>query len=98
MFLISNTGITIAQLFQAPLSLATINPVAGAPGITVTLRGSGFQNGATVTFGALQVSATYVNSNTLQATVPTLPQGPVRVTIKNSDGDQYALDDAYTVN
>lgn len=98
MFLISKTGITIAQLFQAPLSLATVNPAAGAQGTTVLLRGSGFQNGAVVTFGAIQVSATFVDSNTLQATVPILPTGPIRVSIKNPDGHQYSLDDAYTVN
>ena len=97
MFLISKTGITIAQLFQAPLSLATVNPAAGAQGTTVVLRGSGYQNGATVTFGAIQVSAIFVDSNTLQAIMPTLLPGPIRVSIKNPDGHQYSLDDAFTV-
>jgi len=34
----------------------------------------------------------------LKATVPTLQPGPIRVAVKNPDGYQYALDDAYTVN
>lgn len=98
MFLISKTGITIAQLFQFPLSLATINPATGPQGTTVVLRGSGFQNGAAVVFGTTQVSATFVDSNTLQATVPILVPGSVRVSVKNPDGHQYVRDDAYTVN
>jgi DNA-binding beta-propeller fold protein YncE len=97
MFLISSTGLTLVQLFQAPLSLATVNPSTGPAGTTVRLRGSGFQNGATVTLGMTQVSATFVDSNTLQATVPTLTPGAVRVAITNPDGSQYSLDDAYTV-
>ena len=97
MFLISNTGVTVAQLYQVPLSLATLSPATGASGTTVTLRGSGFQSGATVSFGTVQVSSTLVDSNTLQVVVPTRPPGPVRVSIKNPDGHQYSLDDAYTV-
>jgi YVTN family beta-propeller protein len=97
MFLISNTGVTVAQLYQVPLSLATLSPATGPSGTTVTLRGSGFQSGATVSFGTVQVSSTIVDSNTLQAVVPTLPPGPFRLAIKNPDGHQYSLDDAYTV-
>jgi len=97
MFLISNTGVTVTQLYQVPLSLATLSPATGASGTTVTLRGSGFQSGATVSFGTGQVSSTLVDSNTLRAVVPALPPGPVRVTIKNPDGQQYSLDDAYTL-
>jgi len=97
MFLISNTGVTVAQLYQVPLSLATINPATGASGATVTLRGSGFQSGATVSFGTVQVSSTFVDSNTLHAVVPAFPPGPVRVAIKNPDGHQYSVDDAYTL-
>lgn len=98
MFLISNGGLTIAQLFQAPLSLATVSPAVAPQGTTVVLRGSGYQNGATVTFDGVQASVTFLDSNTLQAIVPALPAGPTRVSVKNPDGHQYSLDDAYTVN
>lgn len=97
MFLISNTGITIAQLFEAPLSLAGVTPTKGASGTQVTLRGSGFQNGATVTFGALQANVVYVDQNTLKATVPTSPIGPAQVTVRNPDGHAYSFDAAFTV-
>jgi YVTN family beta-propeller protein len=98
MFLISASGITIAQLAQVPLSIGTLSPVAGPAGTLVTVRGSGFQTGATVTFGSSQVSSTFVDINTLQASLPVLPAGPVRVTITNPDGTKYFLDAAFTVN
>jgi YVTN family beta-propeller protein len=98
LFLTSSTGVTIAQLHDLPLSLATLNPASGPPGTSVTLRGSGFQNGATVTFGTTQVSATFVDSNTIQTTVPSLPAGSVRITVTNPDGHSYSFDDAFAVN
>ena len=98
MFFISATGITIAQLAQSPLSIGTLNPAAGTAGTLVTVRGSGFQSGAKVTFGASQVPGTFIDINTLQASVPVLPAGPVRVTITNPDGTQYSFDAAFTVN
>lgn len=98
MFLISSTGITVAQLYRAPLSLATVNPANGAPGTSLTLRGSGFENGVTVTIGTTQVSVTYIDQNTIQAVAPNLAAGPIRVTINNPDGTQYSLDDAFIVN
>jgi hypothetical protein len=97
MFLISNTGITIAQLFEPPLSLAGVTPAKGASGTQVTLRGSGFQNGAAVTFEALQANVVYVDQNTLKATVPTSPKGPVQVSVRNPDGHAYSFDAAFTV-
>jgi DNA-binding beta-propeller fold protein YncE len=97
MFLISNSGITIAQLFQAPLSLASANPAAGSPGTQVTLRGSGFQNGALVSFGTSQAATAYVDAETLTATVPAMSAGPVRITVKNPGGQTYDFDDAFTV-
>ena len=98
MFLISNTGVTVVQLFQVPLSLATLNPASAPSGTTITVRGSGFQSGATITFGDIQASTTFVDSNTLQAIVPSLSSGPVRVSVKNPDGRRYSLDAAFTVN
>jgi len=97
MFLISNSGITIAQLFEAPLSLATVHPATGTVGTHITLRGSGFQNGATVAFGVSQVSATFVDQNTITATVPALSGGPLRITVTNPDGRAYTFDSVFTV-
>lgn len=97
MFVISNSGITIAQLFQAPLSLATVTPSSGAPGTVVKLRGSGFLSGTTVAFGATNSSVTYVDQNTLMATVPASTPGSVRITLTNPGGQTYNFDDAFNV-
>jgi YVTN family beta-propeller protein len=97
MFLISKSGITIEQLSQVPLSVGSVTPSSGpaSGGTLVTIRGSGFVNGATVTFGTTSVSATFVDASTLQVTAPTLPVGPVRISITNPDGRSYQLDVAY---
>jgi DNA-binding beta-propeller fold protein YncE len=98
MFLVSNTGITIAELSEVPLSLAPVFPASAAAGTSLTLRGSGFQTGATVTIGGTQVSAVLLDPSTIHAIVPSLPTRQVRVTVKNPDGSQYFIDDAFIVN
>ena len=95
-FLISTSGVTVAQFFQAPLSLATVSPATATGGTQVTLRGSGFQNGATVSFGTLPIPATFVDSDTLQVTVPSaLTPGPLRITVTNPSGQSYSYDAAF---
>ena len=97
MFLISNSGITIAQLSQLPLSVASVTPASGLPGITVSVRGSGFQSGASVSFDGMQASTTTIDPNTLRAVVPAKPSGPTRVTVVNPDGHAYSFDAAFSV-
>jgi hypothetical protein len=67
LFLISATGLTVVQLAQVPLSIGTVTPNAGpaSGGTTLVIRGSGFVNGATVSFGTTQVLATVVDAGTL---------------------------------
>jgi hypothetical protein len=96
-FLITDSGIAIAQLDALPLSIGHIDPAAGPSGTAIVVRGSGFQNGATVSFGVTEVAATFVDSNTLHAVVPTLAPGAIRISVKNPDGSQYSVDDAYAV-
>jgi hypothetical protein len=98
MFLTTTTGIAIAQLNSAPLSIGHVSPVTGPPGTAITLRGSGFQNGATVMFGAAPAATTFIDASNLSAAVPTLAPGVIRITVKNPDGSQYSIDGAYTVN
>ena len=93
-FVISKSGITIAQLYEAPLSLSTVSPTSGANGTQVTLRGSGFENGASVTFGTLVVDATFVDAETLSGNVsclPRFPRGPLRITVTNPNGRSYSF-------
>ena len=97
MFLISSTGITVAELQAAPLSIATVAPPSGPPGTQVTIRGSGFTNSASVTIGTTAATPVFVDQNTLQVTIPSLTAGPVRVTVTNSGQAPYSFDAAFTV-
>jgi YVTN family beta-propeller protein len=98
MFVITQSGITVAQLAADPLSVASVSPASAATGTQLTIRGSGFQSGATVMFGSSAATTTFVDSMTLQVTVPALPNGPVQVTVTNPGGQQYSFDAAFTVN
>jgi YVTN family beta-propeller protein len=97
LFLISQSGITIAQLGSVPLSIASVNPASGSAGSTVTIRGSGFQDGARVSFGSIEGQVTFVDLNTLRATVPAGLSGPTQISVVNPDGGQYSYDALYTV-
>lgn len=99
-FLISSSGIAMVDVADLPLSLGSAIPAQGlaSGGVSVKLRGSGFQNGATVMFGSANATVSFVDSSTLQVTTPSLPPGAARVTITNPDGTQYCLDNAYTAD
>jgi hypothetical protein len=98
--LITSTGLTIVNIADLPLSVGSLAPVQGSTsgGVSVQIRGSGFQNGATVMFGGAVAVVSFVDSSTLQVTTPALPVGAARVTVVNPDGTQYVLDDAFTAN
>jgi DNA-binding beta-propeller fold protein YncE len=96
-FLITNTGLTIAQLDSVPLSIGSVSPGSGAAGTQVTLRGSGFVPGAAATANGIAATVSFVDADTLNVTLPSLPAGAVQITLTNSDGQTYSLDDAYQV-
>jgi hypothetical protein len=98
LFLITNKGLTLINLATPPLSIGYLSPATGpTSGSTVVkIRGSGFQSGATVTFGGATVQGTFVDSSTLQVSTPSGSAGGVRVSIKNPDGTSYSLDAAFT--
>jgi hypothetical protein len=65
------------------------NPVNYAGGTTVTITGTGFLNGLTVSFGAIKVLAStvrVVSSTSVQVVAPAAPIGNVAITIVNPDG------------
>jgi hypothetical protein len=98
LFLISNTGITIVQLSEAPLSIGSVSPAAGVGGTQLTIRGSGFKSGTVAQFETLPVPTTFVDDETLQISVPSsLPPGAHRIVVINPNGQGYLYDDAFTV-
>lgn len=99
-FLITQSGLTVVTLDRVPLSIGSVNPPSGSSGggIELTIRGSGFESGASVTLGGLTGSVNFVDANTLQVTTPSGPTGSMQVKIQNPDGQSYVLDNAYTAN
>ncbi len=68
------------------VTITSVNPPTALPGATVTISGTGFQSGATVTFGGVaSPSVTFVNATTLQAVVPNIPPGAATVVVTNPD-------------
>ena len=63
----------------------------------MTLRGSGFQTGATVTFGGTAATIVIVTSSTLMTAIaPANPAGLADVVVANPDGRKSGLSGYYT--
>jgi hypothetical protein len=97
LFLLTNKGLTVVQFTTPPLSIGYLNPTTGPTtgGTSVTIRGSGFQSGTTVTIGGVTASTTFIDASTLQVTTPALPAGGARVIVSNPGGATYSLDAAF---
>ena len=99
LFVITDAGLTVIQLDAVPLSIGSVTPNSGIAGTTVTVRGSGFTAGSTVSLNGMAAIVTFKDSDTLQLVVPaSLLGGPVSATITNVDGSTYTLDSAFTIN
>ena len=94
---------TLTQGFTyAGLKITSVSPNTGSTsgGTNVTIKGSAFQNAATVTFGG--VAATNVNVVDSSTIVATTPLGPateqliVDVVVKNPDGTTATLHPGFT--
>jgi hypothetical protein len=97
-FMADSKGLTVLTLEAAPLAIGWLNPaIASTSGSTViTMRGSGFQTGSTVTIGGKPASAVYVDANTLQVSAPANASGAARIIVQNPDGEIYSLDAGLT--
>ncbi len=95
-----NSGITVVQLAKVPLGIGTLTPATGpsAGGASITLRGSGFVSGVTVSIGGKSAVTTFKDANTLTFVAPALPSGSQQVQLKNPDGETVSLDAAFTAN
>jgi len=100
LFALTTSGLTVVKLARVPLGIGTASPASGAAsgGTVVTIRGSGFESGATATIGGKAASATFVDMNTMKITLPALTAGKPRLTITNPDGETVSLDGAIIVN
>jgi uncharacterized repeat protein (TIGR01451 family) len=83
---------------EASLSVQAVNPAAGPPsgGTDVGVTGSGFEDGATASFGAEPASNVVVSSSTfIMAQTPAGVEGLVDVTITNPDQESRTLIDGF---
>ena len=80
-------------------SVAAVTPNAGpgAGGAAVTITGTNFLPGATVSFGGTAATGvTVVSSTSITATTPNHSAGTVNVVVTNSDSQSGSLANAYT--
>ena len=87
-FALTASGLTVVQLARV-LAIGTITPASGSSsgGATLTIRGSGFQTGATAAIGGKSVAITFVDMhmNTLKVAAPALNAGKYRVAVTNPE-------------
>jgi IPT/TIG domain len=84
-----------------PPTLSSVSPTSGttAGGTVLTLTGTQFVAGATVSVGGMSATNVSVTSSTsITATTPAHDAGQVSVTVTNPDGGTVTLLNAYTYN
>jgi hypothetical protein len=88
----------VVQLAVVPLGIGTISPstASASGGTTLTIRGSGFQSGTTVSFNGKSATVSFKDVNTLSVVTPALTVGPQQIVITNPDGQTISLDAAIT--
>jgi uncharacterized protein (TIGR03382 family) len=88
------------NLAPAP-AVSAISPTSGPStgGTVVTLTGSNFSAGATVSFGgSAATNVTLSNGTTISATTPPHAAGTVDVVVRNSDGQAATRSGGFTYN
>jgi plastocyanin len=84
---------------SAPPAVASVGPSSGpaAGGTSVSIAGSGFASGATVSFGSIAASSVSVaNATAITAVAPAGSAGKVDVVVTNPDGQTGRLAEAFT--
>jgi hypothetical protein len=79
---------TLTVTPAAPPTLLSVTPETGSTtgGDTVTILGTGFESGATVTFGATASTIESLDSTNLVVLTPPAAAGTVNVVLTNADG------------
>ena len=87
------------QSSSSPPAPTAISPTSGTTsgGTSVTISGTNFASGATVTFGGTAAAnVVLVSSTTITATTPAHVAGAVNVVVTNSKGQSGTLTNGYT--
>jgi hypothetical protein len=81
-----------------PPTITSVAPNTGAAGTSITLTGTHFRAGATVTVGGVAAGdVTVVSATSITATVPTLTVGAKDVVVTNTDATTVTSAAAFTV-
>ncbi|MEO8056440.1 MAG: PQQ-binding-like beta-propeller repeat protein, partial [Acidobacteriota bacterium] len=98
LFVAGGNGFLTAIALTSNVKPTSINPNTGPSigGTPVTITGSGFQAGATVTFGGNPATVTSVTPSQILATTPPHAPGPVDVVIINPNLEQGRLLGGFT--
>ncbi len=94
----TNGAFSVTAAFAAPTPTA-INPTSGpmAGGTVVTISGTGFRAGATVSIGgAAATGVTVVSAASITATTPAHACGTVNVVVTNTDGQSGTLTNVFS--
>jgi len=83
----------LAVLTQSPLTDPPFGTTEG--GDTIRITGGGFVNGLTVTIAGRDAPVDTVTVNRVTATTPVGLAGTFDVTVRNPDGEEATLDDAF---
>jgi beta-lactamase superfamily II metal-dependent hydrolase len=92
----ANVNVTAAPI---PVTITSVVPPAGKTtgGKAVTVNGTGFLSGATLTFGgSAATSVVVVNSTKITALTPAHAGGPVNVTVTNTNASTATRTNGYT--
>lgn len=97
LFYADANGLGVIQLPSAPLSIGAVVPVQGSAvgGETITVLGSGFLPGATVSLDGHSVPAQVLSSTQLTFVSPAVSGSKVQLVINNPGGASYSLDAAF---
>ena len=90
---------TVTVTVTPPPVISTVSPAAGtlAGGVLVTLTGTGFQTGATVTFGGSAATVvTVVSATSITAATPAHTAAAVNVVVTNPDTQTGTCAGCYT--
>lgn len=92
------TYFVVPPISVAPISVTEISPSAGSTdgGTYLTITGTGFQRGVTVTVGGIQRSIHLENAVAISLTAPGHVAGDVDVVVTNLDGQTATLIRGYT--
>jgi hypothetical protein len=96
-YLITDKGLTVVDLGEAPLAIGHMTQPVASAGTQVTVRGSGFDSALTATIGGQAAGLNVGDENTLTITVPAASSGPQDIVLSRGDGASYTLENGISL-